>query len=240
MRNGFFGVTGVLAVLAAAAVMSGCLVKDTDTTITINPDGSGTWTIVERDVHSQADKPADRLREEQEYLAEIQGGRYEPALALEAIGCSDVSTQAIRSEWPFLVITSCRFADLGALWQQLLDAAGLRGQSRLEVDGDRTTWSVWADASDEAPAGTTTAQRVRVDSLLGGNFPRLFLRHGRFVEATGFEIADDRRVATLKAFDDKELEKAGGNLVLVLTWNGTGSAAFALRGSAVSPAPESR
>jgi hypothetical protein len=224
MRNGFFRVTGVLAVLAAAAVMSGCLVKDTDTTITIRPDGSGTWTIVDRDVHSQADTLADRLREEQEYLADVWEGRYEPALALDAIGCSDVSTQVIRSQWPFLVITSCRFADLGALWQQWLDAAGLRGQSRLEVDGDRTTWSVWADTSDEAPAGTTTARGVRVDSLLGGDFPRLFLRHGQFVEATGFELADDRRVATLKAFDDKELEKAGGNLVLALTWTTTEAA----------------
>lgn len=224
MRNEFFRVTGVLAVLAAAAVMSGCLVKNTDTTIAINPDGSGTWTIVDRDVHSQADTPAVRLREEQEYLAEVWEGRYEPALALDAIGCSDVSTQVIRGQWPFLAVTSCRFADLGTLWQLWLDAAGLRGQSRLEADGDRTTWSVWADACDEAPTDTTTARGVRVDSLLGGNFPRLFLRHGQFVEATGFELADDRRVATLKAFDDKELEKAGGNLVLVLTWTTTETA----------------
>ena len=219
--NRFFRVTGMLAVLAAAAAMSGCLVKETDTIITIYPDGSGTWTTLDRDVRSQADTPAGRLREEQEYLAEVWEGRYEPALALDAIGCSDVSTQVIRSEWPFLVITSCRFADLGALWQQWLDAAGLRGQSRLEVDGDRITWSVWADTSDEAQAGTTTARGVRVDSLLGGNSPRLFLRHGQFVEAAGFELADDRRVATLKAFDDKELEKAGGNLVLVLMWTTT-------------------
>lgn len=221
MRNGLFRVTEVLAVLAVAAVMSGCLVKDTDTTIAINPDGSGTWTIVDRDVHSQADTPAVRLREEHEYLADVREGRHEPALALDAIGCWDVSSQVVRSQWPFLVVTSCRFTDLGAVWQQLIDAAGLRGQSRLDVAGDRITWSVWADASEEGSDGGTTARDQRVDSLLGGNRARLFVRCGQFIEATGFELADDNRVATLKAFDDKELEKAGGNLVLVLAWTTT-------------------
>jgi hypothetical protein len=210
-----------LAVVAAAAAVSGCLVKEADTTITIRLDGSGTWTIVDRDVRSAADAPADRLREETEFLDNVQAGQYEPALALDEIGCSEVSTQVTRGEWPYAAATECRFSDVGAVWQQLLDRSGLRGESSIETADGRRTWRMWVDTSgdakDEATDRTTPA-----DVLLSDNTLRFFLLHGRFIEATGFDLSDDGAVATMKAISGDEQEATHGVTEFALTWNATG------------------
>jgi hypothetical protein len=210
----------VLAVVAAAAAVSGCLVKETDTTITIRPDGSGTWTIVDRDIRSAADTPADRLREETEFLENVHTGRYEPAVALDEIGCSEASTQMTRREWPYAATTECRFSDVGAVWQQVLDRSGLRGESSVETAGDRTTWRMWVDTSGDAKVETTDHE-APADVLLSGNKPRWFLLHGRFIEATGFDVSDDGAVATMKAISGDEQQATNGVIEFALTWKVT-------------------
>ncbi len=209
----------VVIPLAVAVVMTGCIEKDTETTVAIEPDGSGTWTVLYRDVRSDASTRGERTSEERGFLAKVEAGRHDAALALDAVGCQDVDTRVVRGGWPYMILTEGRFSDLAAVWKRLLDLSGIPGESAIERVGDRITWRLRADTRDDRQADAEEDDAKPLETLLlSSEEPRFFLERGRFVDATGFVLADDGRVATMKPIEDESLEKAGGILVLTLTW----------------------
>jgi hypothetical protein len=217
MRKTLAPTAGAL-VVAAALLSSGCIVRETSHTLCLEPDGWVTWTVIDRNIHAEADTPEQRLTEETTFMDSVAAQSHSAAVAFRALGGSQLVTQVVSYDWPFAVLTQARFENVAELWQQYFDGVGMAATSRLTSDGDRTTWTIVVDTAQENdPDDPEVADSL--ESLLE-NEPTitLFMRHGEFVAATGFEIEDDGRVAVLEDLDEKADGKS--TLVLSLTWTG--------------------
>ncbi len=210
-----------LSLLAAAGTTAACLVKDTSHSISLEPDGSATWTVLERNVHATADTPADRAREEEEYLAKARAGQGANEAAFRALGASTVATRIAAANWPFAVLTAARFPSVADMLQACFDAAGeVRGQSTLEQKDGRTTWRVVVIEDKDAASARSSDTQEAVANLLAGiadGEPLFLIRHGQFVDAAGFTITDDGRVAKLDDLSKWDWE-ARPRLEVWLTW----------------------
>ncbi len=206
------------ALFAIASTGAGCLVKETSVTLCLEPDGSGRWAVLERGIHATGESPAERQREEDAFMTAAAVNQHPAAIAFRSLGGTDVRGDVVSSQWPFAVQTEARFPDIARAWQRVLDTLGLHGQSVLERNGARTTWKVVIDNDpddDNAPPDGESGADYAV--LLGDAGPTVVLRHGQFVEAVGFDIADDGRVARMKNLNDHDWEKEP-RIALSLTW----------------------
>jgi len=221
MRHRPASLAALLAVLSLAFFSAGCLVKDTETTFCLEPNGTVTWTVLETNIHGTGDTPAERQREEDEFMAAASSGKHPNAAAFAAIGGLDIRTDVVSARWPFAVITEARFPDISQAFQRFFDQAGeIQGTSRLERHGDRTTWSMTIECDPDAPQTGSDTSEGTPASLFDDDQPVFFIRHGQFVEAVGFDISDDGRVATMTKQDDHDWDKEP-RLSLSLTWVAT-------------------
>jgi hypothetical protein len=218
MSNRAASFAALVAIVAIAVGSAGCLVKETTGALCLEPDGAVRWTVIERNIHATGDTPADRQREEDEFMALVAADQHPNAVAFRALGGSDVRTEVVSARWPFAVLTEARFPDVAGLLQQLFDRVGeIRGQSVLERSGSRTTWKITVDYDPDAEQPGADNGDELPTSLLSGDPPVFFMRHGQFVDAVGFEISDDGRVAKPKDLSDRDWDKEP-RLVLSLTW----------------------
>lgn len=209
-------ITTAVALLAALAT-TGCLEKETTNTFCLEPDGAVRWTVLVREVHAVAETAAARLAEENEFLAKVRAGEHDEALALRALGGAAVTTELVSSEWPYAVHTEARFPDIATLWQRYFRLMlGIEVRSALTREGDRTTWTMVIDSRQEnAEAESETAALHLLES---GKPPSFFIRDGRFVAASGFELDDDDgRRARLIDLDEHDWD-AEPVVTLSLTW----------------------
>lgn len=221
MRHRPAGLAALLPVLGLAFFSAGCLVKDTATTFCLEPNGAVTWTVLETNIHGTGDTPAERQREEDEFMAAVNDGRHPNAAAFAALGGCDIRTEVVSAHWPFAVRTEARFPDIAEAFQRFFDQTGeLHATSRLERHGDQTTWSITVEYDPDAPQADSQDSETVPASLLDDDEPVFFIRHGQFVEAVGFDISDDGRVATMKKQDDHDWDKEP-KLALSLTWTAT-------------------
>ncbi len=212
---------GMAAVLAFAALSGGCLVKDTNATLCLEPDGAVTWTVIERNIHATGDTPADRQREEEEFMALVGAGQHPNAVAFRSLGATDVRTEVISSSWPFAVLTQAHLRNVADAFQVLLDRVPeLHARSVMQRDGDRTTWTLSLEKADDAAQTGADNSDPFPASLLDDDQPTILMRHGQFIAANGFDISDDNRVAKLADLDDWDWDK-NPRMVLSLTWVAT-------------------
>jgi len=207
------------ALLLVALSCAGCLVKEKHDTLCLEPDGSVRWTVVERNIHAVADTPADRLREEAEFMALAGRDEHDAAVAFRALGGTAIRTQILSADWPFAISTEARFDDLGRLWQRYFDLAGMRATSALVRSGNRTTWTLVVDM-DQTTEKTDEEGHDSLESIMEDDFAPIFMiRHGEFVDGAGFTFDDDGRVAKLDtdALSKRDWEKEP-RLVLSLSW----------------------
>jgi hypothetical protein len=218
MSNRTARFAALVGLLAVVFVNAACLVKDTTAALCLEPDGAVRWTVIEHNIHATGDTPADRQREEEAFMALVAADQHPNAVAFRALGGLDVRTEVVSSRWPFAVLTEARFPDVARLLQQLFDRAGeIRGQSVLERSGSRTTWKITVDYDPDAEQPAADNGDEFPTSLLGDDAPVLFMRHGQFVDAVGFEISDDGRVAKPKDLSHRDWDKEP-RLVLSLSW----------------------
>ena len=218
MKPQVMRLVGLAAVLGIAVLSTGCLVKETTATLCLEPDGSVRWTVLERNIHATGNTPADRQGEEDEFMAAVRAEQHPAAVAFRVLGASEVRTQVVSGQWPYAVASEARFADIGRVCQQIIDSVGeVRGQSALERNGGRTTWKIALDYDPDVEQTDSGDASDALLSLLGDDSPALFMRHGQFVEAVGFDITDDGRVAKFSSLTDHDWDKEP-HLVLSLTW----------------------
>jgi hypothetical protein len=199
------------AVMAAMVAASGCLAKDETNTWYLDAAGSVTWSVIEKDVRSDADTAADRAREESTYIDAVRAGTHPKAQAFEALDAREVRAQIVRAVVPFTVVTHARFDSLAALGQGLLQRMGLAGTSVMTREGPIATWTLSARNPHRGDAEPASDNDVSFDKL------SVVLVTGRFVSAEGFTLGDGGRIATLVEPDGDPF-KDGGTLVLRLTW----------------------
>jgi hypothetical protein len=219
MSNRMKCLAALLALLVPVLVNAGCLVKESTSTLCLEPDGSVRWVVLERDIHATGDSPADRQREEEQFMEAVAAGTHPVALAFRSLGATDVTTRVVAAEWPFAVRTEARFSDIARVWQDYFDRIGLQAQSSLQRSGNRTTWTLIVDMPEQREGPEVVADADEgLESLISGDAPPPFMmRHGQFVDAVGFDISDDGRVAKGKDLSDRDWDKEP-RLVLSLTW----------------------
>lgn len=198
----------------ASLVLTGCLEKVTTHTLYLNADGRLTWQVLERDIRSDSEDPAERDAEEREYVELFSLGRHDVAEALRLLGPDSLDAVMLRDTRPYTTMTTARFPAVDALARELLYHFDLPGTVEYETSGEerRLTVRIDAEEADEADGeGDVDVLFWEADSY------QLFLTDGVFTEAVGFELSDDGRSATFAEVDEEELERSGV-LVLRLAW----------------------
>jgi hypothetical protein len=148
-------------------------------------------------VRSDAQAPYDRQQEEQAYLLAVRQEQHGIARGLRQFAPLSVQTILLREPAPFTVRTAARFVRLDDVGHRLLAATGLAGTSILSTDGDAMEWAL----TIRDPRAAIDAERLDQDvAELVSDLDRLrvVLVDGRFETADGFEISNDRRVATMR------------------------------------------
>ena len=200
------------ALVAAALFSGGCLLKDVSETWYIAEDGAVTWTVIEKDVRSDAKSAVDRQNEEMGYYEAVVKEDHPIARGFRATGAADIRTRVLRGELPYTVVTEGRFTGLDVLGQRLIAATDLEGTSAIVRDGDAWEWTFSVRDAD-TPEGDPSANDD-ADALLNDmDTWQAVLAGGRFESAQGFTLSSDKRVAT---FDENQFKDAADDVVIVL------------------------
>ena len=206
-------ISGVFAVVTMAAACS-CLRREVTHTVFLGPSGV-VWSAIERDVRSDENAPADRLREEHDYALAASAGMHPIAKALQRLGGRSVATTWLRRDRPYSVMTEARFADARELTLAILRDAQAQGDATLLADGCQTTLAIRVNLESAPEPPDDQA----VDGLLTDlDGYRFVLTEGRFVSADGFLIEADGAVAV----PDQKKAATDGVLTLALTWANDG------------------
>ena len=206
---------GIAGVLAAALSMAACLEKETTHTMYLSPDGEVAWTTFERNVRSDGQHTSSRDAEEAEYLAAALAGTNNVARGLAALEPVRVQTRVLRRERPFTLMTEARFDSVEALACRIIAAFRLPGDAYITREADAVTLHVHLDfrgVDDETENDSPVMALVDEISAY-----RIVLTDGRFVEAVGFTLNDDKTIATPIGVSDESI-KAMGVLDVSLTW----------------------
>ena len=206
--------------LTAAMATTGCLQKDTTSTMYLRTDGSLDWVVFERDVRSDEADGAKREAEEFRYVNSIVLDQHPVAESFRALGSQDVRTRLLRDSRPYAAMIDGRFDSLSRLFDSQLAGCGVNYDISQTIEGDVTTWRLWADIGVD---GEKLAGGSDCGAALGGLSDALavtiILLDGTFTKAEGFTLSGSD---TAKILDDADgsdrLKKNDGQLVLSLSW----------------------
>jgi hypothetical protein len=201
-----------LIVLAGAA--SACIQEENTVTLFVDPTGSVTWSILERSVRSDAKSRDERQTEESQFIVAARAHQHPAMTGLQRLAASDLKDSILQDKPPYSVMTEGHFRNLEEMGRRLLLTYGMTGTSVVSHDGEKTIWTLTIESVPQDMPEQDTAE---LTALLGDKF-HVALREGEFVDAQGFSINDDRRIAELSGelFDDRKPDDPPK--VLKLTW----------------------
>jgi hypothetical protein len=222
--NGPKLVAALALTLGLVIAGASCIERDLNQTISIEPDGSVTWTVIEANVRSDNPDGPEFQREADEWFSRARAGRHGTAEAFRALGATSVESQILREVWPYAVSTTGRFPDPGSLFQVMLDRLGIDGRSTIEQIGGRTTWTISYSPDEPGPAARRPDDDEANQGLeaLVSEWPkqcRFAIRHGRFVDSVGFDIEAGGHGARLRDDADEARKEADGPVAISLAWS---------------------
>src|SRR2546427_700217 len=184
----------LLPLSAVALFASGCLIQDTTQTIYLEPDGSVTWSVLQKDVRSDEKRLDDRRREEGRFITDATAARHPIALAFARLDAADVRMFILRAARPYTVLTEARFARIDTLMERFASAAGARATSVLARHDNVITWTL--TVSDDA--GASVRDKDKIIDALADSFDgcQFVLSAGDFLRAGGVALSGDKRGAT--------------------------------------------
>jgi len=203
-------------ILITTALTLGCLEGDLEHTIYLDPDGSATWMVLEKEIRSGS---GDLATEETEFLVPYRNGEYHVAEALTGLGAVSVETELLRAERPYWVLTTARFLAVDAMLKRFLDEFDqTAAESWIERIGDerRLVVRYTPDQDEDKDKDDGEAKEHHDLNALLDDELRIFLTSGKFVEAHGFEISNGC-VATPVEISENDID-TDGSVMLSLTW----------------------
>jgi hypothetical protein len=202
----FAAALAALSVLGLACLGAGCIEKESRSVIYLEPDGSLTWTVLETDVRSNAEKPADRAQEEADYRRAMLANPTPLVTLFTSLGGRQASRTVLKDTVPFEVHTSATFDRIDVLFERVCAAASISCVASVGDDGARMTLTVEIFGELDVKAPEQEALNDALGSL------KFVMVGGHFVGASGFVLAGDR-AATL---DDESVD--GEPVTITLTW----------------------
>lgn len=206
----------VVVVIAVAVALSAaaCIKRESAATWYVDPAGRVTWSILERDIRSDATARGDRVNEESQFIAAVKSNQHGAARGLAHLGATLLKVTILQDKPPFTVLTEGQFPGLDEMGQRLITRFGLSGTSEIVRDGNTWTWTMHV-SDPKASTGPESDGDLLADLL--GDRLTVALREGRFLSAIGFALDNEARIATLNK-DDKLEPGEDGVLRFQLRW----------------------
>jgi hypothetical protein len=194
---------------------SACMKSENTVTWFVDPSGLVTWSIMERNAHSDSKDRQERDAEESQFIAAARGRQHPAATGLARMSAGFIKATILHDKPPFTILTEGQMPALDVLGRRFMATYGMTGTSLLTRDGEKWVWTWTIDSVPAEPASDQDA--AELTALLGDHL-RVALRDGEFVEASGFSIEDDGRTAELKGDVFDERGKDDPPRVLKLVW----------------------
>jgi len=211
--------TALTAALAALLMSSGCLQKDTTSTVYLRDDGSFDWVVLERNVRSdEADAPA-RAREEADWIESVGRGEHGVAAGFRALGAENVDVRWLRASRPYAVMATGSFDSLTEVFERFLTRCAVPHEVGMAPEGDTMTWRLLIDTGPDGEllTGDQDGCDSGLDGLADALSATVVLESGRFTGATGFKL----QAPDTAAYDEEAVRReaeASGIVELSLTW----------------------
>jgi len=208
-----------LATLAIVPFMAtACLLKERTDTWYLEPSGAVSWSVIEKDVRSDAQAAVDRQNEEAAYISAVRSQTHPLARAFGLLGPAPVRTQILRGTLPFTVITQATFASIDALGLRLIGRLRLSGSSVLERSAEGTQWTF--SVRDPRAQDAAKADDEDLEELVNGlDGLHVVLTAGHFLAGENVQLSSDRRAATLTFDANAAKSDDGGLTVIKLRWS---------------------
>jgi hypothetical protein len=204
----------------------GCLEILGTHTLYLEPEGAVTWVVLEAEVRVDGTTREERRREERRLLDRVVEHEHPAALALERMYPAWLSARLLREDRPLAVYTEAFYPAIDDLYRNLFALYGVPATVSLEIEDElaRLDIALWyeeeespddgeppsaPDSNPQTEADEEVPQEVEAYVLALLAECRIVLTEGAFVEARGFEIVDDGRVAKPTKLPEREQEDAG-------------------------------
>lgn len=182
-------IAAALLCVAAAA----CIQEENSVTIYLDANGEVTWSILEKNIRSDEHDRDARQTEEQSFIVTARVHQHPAMTGLMRLAATDIKDTILRDKAPFSVLTEGHFRNLEEMGRRLFIPYGLTGTSVISRDDEKFVWTLSINDIREDLSNQDTAE---LTALFGDRLV-VALREGEFVEADGFTISDDRRLAEL-------------------------------------------
>ena len=201
-------------VIVLTVMLGGCIVGETSHRIYIEPGGLVQWVVLETELRSNADTPERRANEEARLVESVVVDDHPVRRAFELLGAQDSRSELLRDRRPYAVWTEARFRSVEEVVREALYWLGIRGEVSFTTIDGISRLQVWLppDQDDEVVDESVLNLVADLEDY------RIVLTEGRFVEAMGFELEEEGRVAVPKAPIEQDDDRAAAPLVLVLAW----------------------
>lgn len=189
----------LLVVLTGAA--AACIQEDNTVTWFLDPNGQVTWSILERNIRSDAKGRDERAAEESQFIVAARVHQHPAMTGLQRLSATDLKDTILQDKPPYSVMTEGHFRNLEEMGRRLFVTYGIKGTSVVTRDSEKWIWTLTIEVMPKDVSEQDTAE---LTAILGTKL-HVALREGEFVEAEGFAINEDRRMAELSGdlFDDR-------------------------------------
>lgn len=218
-----------LPVVAAMFPISGCILRDELTTVTIRPDGTADWIRFISNVRSSESIGA---RELLKFIDEFESHSGSNFVRIGEAGGEVLESRWIEPEEPYSTLVKARFPTVGALvrfWKSTSERDDVFAQAHFTQESSRQrlsfTISRACDKCIDAKVQPTLCE-FREHQANGISETRIIVTGGHFVASEGFVVSSDRRSCLLECSRVDELvHRTAGGVELFLEWELTGRGA---------------
>lgn len=202
------------ALVAFAGAASACIQEENSVTWFLDPNGQVTWSILEKNVRSDSKSRDERQTEESQFIVAARVHQQPAMTGLQRLGASNLKDQILQDKPPYSVLTEGYFPSFEVLGRRLLAVYGMTGTSVVSRDDEKWIWTLTIAYAPEEYSDQDTAE---LTALLGDKL-HVALREGEFIEADGFSINDDKRLAELSGDLVEPRDRDDPPIVLKLVW----------------------
>lgn len=210
--------------LAVALCTTSCIISDSISTTTIEPDGSSEIVLFRSNIRSDHDEKKKREEEVAAYIRDFDARRGDPFDNVTRCGGEVLEARWIRDRFPYSNLVRATLPDGDALAKYLSfgkDEKELRVAASYASDGSRRKLTVRIMVPPDhkpPPPDPSDAETLRRGIANTVNEMRIITAGGRITRAVGFTPSEDRGSALLEGRAINQLLRAGDGAELILEW----------------------
>ena len=216
--------TNAVAV-TAALLLSGCIVLDEVTTISVHPDGSASLLIYHSNVRS-TEEDANAANELQRYAEDFDARRSDDFARIAQAGGEVVDARWLQREVPYSGVIVAKLPTATSL-EKLFSIEGksddLRLTTRYSTNGSRRKLTMVVLPPPDFKLADNSARpqnELQQDKANGFSETRVVVIGGKIVTSQGWTVASDKRSALLSLNEiARLLRNSPDRIELFIEWD---------------------